>query len=810
MSFYDAIRVGASGASRDLEIDRSLRFNDGDSAYLNRTFGSAGNRKTYTISAWVKISNLGSTRPIFSRYTGNSDSGFLGLYVNSDDFIYFTGWGTVYLKSSRIYRDPTAWSHIVLAVDTTQSTSTDRIKLYFNGELQSTATYNAPSQDADLVINEAVEHRIGNYHNVYFDGYMAEVNFVDGLQLAPNSFAKTDEVTGQWIPQKYVGAYGTNGFRLTFADNSGTTATTLGKDESGNGNNFTPNNFAVSDAVKDTPTNNFCTLNPLNKTNDVDLRKGNLEFFQSSNDESATATFGITSGKWYWEVYKNSSENPELGIEVVTRVLSNKTDDVSPTKVCIRTNGGDQQVGTGTPQSITGSSGGLTGAGVLAIAVDFDNKKIWYSDLSGNFFNSGNPATGANAAFTFSSVAVADECIPYFFCGTGGNNSFNINFGQDGTFAGHTTAGGYADGNGHGNFKYSVPSGYLALCSANLPDPSIKLPDKYFDTVLYSGTGSSQNITGLEFQPDWVWIKKRSNSENHEVQDSVRGATKRLASNTNDQESTVSGSISSFNSDGFTVVDAGTTNENGHTYVAWTWKAGGSASSNSDGSITSSVSANTSAGFSIVTYTGTGSQTTVGHGLGVKPKVIITKLRDTNTQDWFFYPKQITGTGGTYIKLNTNDTVATDAHTYPDVEPTSTVYTVGGNDGGDGTNGNGKAYVAYCFSEVAGYSKFGKYTGNGSANGTFIFTGFRPAWFVVRRTDASNNWRTFDAKRSTFNEVDKRIYLDTSNAESTGSDIDFLSNGVKMRMTDSGMNASGGTYIYLAFAEAPFRNARAR
>jgi len=576
MSFYDAIRVGASGASRDLEIDRSLRFNDGDSAYLNRTFGSAGNRKTYTISAWVKISNLGSTRPIFSRYTGNSDSGFLGLYVNSDDFIYFTGWGTVYLKSSRIYRDPTAWSHIVLAVDTTQSTSTDRIKLYFNGELQSTATYNAPSQDADLVINEAVEHRIGNYHNVYFDGYMAEVNFVDGLQLAPNSFAKTDEVTGQWIPQKYVGAYGTNGFRLTFADNSGTTATTLGKDESGNGNNFTPNNFAVSDAVKDTPTNNFCTLNPLNKTNDVDLRKGNLEFFQSSNDESATATFGITSGKWYWEVYKNSSENPELGIEVVTRVLSNKTDDVSPTKVCIRTNGGDQQVGTGTPQSITGSSGGLTGAGVLAIAVDFDNKKIWYSDLSGNFFNSGNPATGANAAFTFSSVAVADECIPYFFCGTGGNNSFNINFGQDGTFAGHTTAGGYADGNGHGNFKYSVPSGYLALCSANLPDPTILLPNKHFDTVLYTGNGSSQTISGLNFAPDWVWIKNRNSSSgrSHILTDRVRGATKSLLLPETDAETTQAQDLTAFTSDGFSVGSNERVNESSKNLVAWNWDAG--------------------------------------------------------------------------------------------------------------------------------------------------------------------------------------------------------------------------------------------
>ena len=254
------------------EIERSLRFNDGDSAYLNRTFGSGGNRKTYTISAWVKLAAQElNPRHIFSRFTGTNDAGTLSLYVNSDDHIYFTGWSTVHLKSSRKYRDPTAWSHILLAVDTTESASSDRIKLYFNGELQANSTYNAPSQDADTAINEAsAEHRIGNINGSgnYFDGYMAEINFIDGFQYDPSYFGKTDPVTGQWIPKKYTGSYGTTGFYLNFSDNSGTTATTLGKDSSGNGNNFTPNNFSVSagegnDSLEDTPTNNFPTINPL-------------------------------------------------------------------------------------------------------------------------------------------------------------------------------------------------------------------------------------------------------------------------------------------------------------------------------------------------------------------------------------------------------------------------------------------------------------------------------------------------------------------------------------------------------------------
>jgi hypothetical protein len=807
MSFYDAIRVGASGAA-DFEVERSLRFNDDDTAYLSRTPSSAGNRKTYTISAWVKIGNLGTTRPIFNRYTGNSDAGFLGLYVNSDDFIYFTGWSTVYLKSNRLYRDSSAWSHIVLAVDTTQSTSTDRIKLYFNGELQSTATYNAPSQDADLVINEAVEHRIGNYHNVYFDGYMAEVNFIDGSQLTPSYFGETDVLTGQWNPKKYTGSYGTNGFYLNFSDTSGTTATTLGKDSSGNGNNFTPNNFSVSagtgnDSLEDTPTNNFCTLNPLDKSNGASLREGNLTLYTDSNDQAATGTFAVKSGKWYWEVDKNDAE-PEIGIAHHNMPLSAKSVSLpSDGQIAFIVNGADSNTNflrvDGNTQTGTGMSA-QTGTGSIGIALDMDNKKIWWSDLSGNYFNSGNPATGANAQVDFSSTGPnypTGFVTPFVSMYQGSAKTVSINFGQR-------------------PFTHTQPTGFQTLCSANLPDPTILLPNKHFDTFLYSATGNAMSFSGLNFQPDWIWQKRRDNvgsSHFHYLFDAVRGGRLGLQSNTTGAEFTGPDPNITFTSNGYDMAAStgGQGNGSGGSYVSWNWNAGGSTVTNNDGSISSQVRANTTAGFSIVSYTGTGSTATVGHGLGVAPDVLIVKNRD-DTNSWNVY--HVGNAGSTpaedfVIYLNQTSVKVNQSSNWNDTAPTSSVFTVGSS---NGSNGSSDDMIAYCFSEVAGYSKFGFYTGNGNANGPLVFLGFRPAFVLTKIVDTMNeNWTISDNKRSTFNAVDAFLRPDESTAETSGAaKMDFLSNGFKLRNTDDKTNRNGGKFIFMAFAESPFKNSRAR
>jgi hypothetical protein len=322
-------------------------------------------------------------------------------------------------------------------------------------------------------------------------------------------------------------------------------------------------------------------------------------------------------------------------------------------------------------------------------------------------------------------------------------------------------------------------------------------PGLYFNTKLYTGTGSSLANTGVGFQPDLVWIKGRSGATEHVLTDSVRGVTKELSSNDTGAEETVAQGLTAFGSDGFTVGTDGSYNTSSATYASWNFKAGGTASSNTDGSITSSVSANTTSGFSIVSYTGAGGASTVGHGLGVAPKMIIVKNR-SSAQHWQVYhistgntkSSQLSGTGA-------SDTAST---YWNDTSPTSTVFSVGT---GTPTNGSGNSIIAYCFAEKQGYSKFGSYTGNGDADGTFVYTGFKPAFIIVKSATEARNWRLWDNKRSTYNLTDKILYPDLSNAEATGdSEIDMLSNGFKLRKTSD--NTSGETYIYMAFAENPF------
>ena len=332
---------------------------------------------------------------------------------------------------------------------------------------------------------------------------------------------------------------------------------------------------------------------------------------------------------------------------------------------------------------------------------------------------------------------------------------------------------------------------------------TIDNPFKFFNTVLYTGNGSTQSITGVGFQPDWVWLKDRTDgTSSHRLIDSVRGATKEIYSDLTNAEYTDTNGLTSFNSDGFSL---GTTlgyNKNTDTFVSWNWLAGGSASSNSDGSITSSVSANTTAGFSIVTYTGTGSSATIGHGLSSTPQVVLIKCRSDAT-NWHMYHSSVTTADNQVMYLDLTNALSTLTTSSFDVsEFSSSVFGLNTN---DAVNGSGRTYVAYCFAEKQGYSKFGSYTGNGDADGTFIYTGFKPAWVLVKKTDGANAWHLFDNKRNTFNPNDRGLFPNTSDAENTGNGIDFLSNGFKFRSTDGGYNNGG--YLYMVFAEAPFATA---
>ena len=781
-------------------IEKSLKFFSGASTELTRTPSGAGNRRTWTLSFWTKIcsDDLGSHGFLFS--TGADSQNKVQINLESNNRLTFeakSGGSTLaYIRPSSNLRDISAWYHFVIRVDTTDGTSSNRVKIYINGTQQTDlANSDYPSQNTEFEWNKAQEHNIGKrtYSSSYFNGYLTEIHFIDGYAYDSTYFGYTDFQTGIWRPKRYEGTYGTNGYYLEFKDNSSTSA--LGKDTSGNGNDFTANNFSVSanltnDSMPDTPSKNFCTLNALNATSSFNFGsfEGGLVFDQSSNDQAITGTLGVTSGKWYWEVYKNASQNPEIGIETLTQRYSAQSTASSNTEVAFITNNGEMRKGADSnSHSITGGSA-QTGAGWIRIACDMDNKKIWFSDTSGNYFNSGNPATGTNEAFDFSSVEVANGWTPYIYMGTGSGHNCYINFGQ-------------FDLN---SFSSNIPTGFKTLNSKNLiPDvPSIIRPQKHFETLTYTGNNASgRKITGLEFKPDFVWFKKRSSgTQNHTLYDSLRGAGKRLMLPSTSAEGTVSDELTSFNDGGFTIDTDNFQNENGKDYVAWCWKAGGAAAvSNTSGSITSSVSANQEGGFSIVKWTGTNGTGTVGHGLGKAPKWIIIRRRDSDSS-WVVYHDKVGNT-----KRLTLDSVGSEssgsANWFNNTSPTSTTFSVGAD---GGSNGSTDGYVAWCWSEIPGFSKFGSYKGNNNSGGTYIHLGFRPAWVMIKNREAgSTEWYILDSSRDPNNPTDNYLSASSTAQEQTYVFYDFLSEGFKLRNTGGAQNPDNQEVIYMAFAEQP-------
>ena len=322
----------------------------------------------------------------------------------------------------------------------------------------------------------------------------------------------------------------------------------------------------------------------------------------------------------------------------------------------------------------------------------------------------------------------------------------------------------------------------------------------YFIPELYVGTGSSRTISTLNFQPDWVWIKNRGTNDRHSLFDAVRAAPNMLTSNANDAQSAQPSELTAFNANGFTVNNATSVNGSSANYVSWNWKANGTGSSNTAGSINSTVSVNTTSGFSIVKYVGNASQSqTVGHGLGVAPKLIIFKS-STSADDWSICFPSVLGVDGR-LTLNTSAANSIGDNTFwNSVAPSSTLFSLGNN---TRANASGQTIIAYCFAEKQGYSKMGSYTGNGNTNGTFVYTGFKPAYVIAKRTDGTSNWNQFDNKRFGFNVKNPLLYPNLTNAEADDVFIDLLSNGFKWRTTNGDINASGGSYIYMAFAEAP-------
>ena len=760
-------------------IERSLRFNDGDSPYLSRTPSSAGNRRTYTISVWAKIIDNGTYRTILGTGGGTARD---RLQIFDDDRIVFNlNDGTDgMLRTNRLARDPSAWYHFVVAVNTPHGTASNRLKLYVNGTRETsfeTETY--PSQNYDCRLNNNIATYIGqsSSNNYYHDGYLAEFNFIDGQTLDPSYFGYTDFQTKLWRPKRYTGTYGTNGFYLNFSDNSGTSATTLGRDSSGNGNNFTPNNFSVSagagnDSLEDTPTNNFPTINNIagSSTYFVSTSNGNLDF--SMADKAwAISSFKIpTSGKWYAECVFTDVQSGDFSVINPNMINDDSNSFDGRWNGIALKQSGEIRVDNSTVQS---SLTAISNNAIVGVKIDRDAGTVAFT-INGSA--NGTPVN-ISGMVDSSTLAIANRRNS----SSGSNPVGYQNYGQR-------------------PFSH-LPAGYKALCSANLPPtvPSINAK-KHFDILTYSGNNTNgRNITGLEFTPDMVWIKSRTNGDPHVLQDITR-TNGVLYPNQNGQEGNSGGGwISGFNSNGITINANGPINSSSQNYVAWCWKAGGAAVSNSDGTITTSISANQESGLSIVTYTGTGSAATIGHGLGKTPKLIIVKLR-SGSQDWFVNNGMIFNEYGKYYKLNSSSSSnASDTNVFPNTAPTSTVFSVG-TDGA--VNASGSTYVAYVWSEISGFSKFGFYTGNGNANGPFVYTGFSPR-FIIYRKKSDENWHMLDTKRDPLNPNTLGIDPNLGNAEANDSNlaIDILSNGFKLRSSHSTGNANGTDYFYYTWGE---------
>ncbi len=862
------ILAGASGQATGYDIEQSVRFDeDNSSAYLYRTPSGAGNRKTFTISFWFKYCPNADTGDffIFEAGTGNSPANYCYLEIYQEK-LYFrdatSGSSNWEFQTSQLFRDVSAWYHCVIAVDTTQASSGNRVKIYLNGsQITAFGTETQPSQDYDSYVNNTVQHAIGASKlasNHYFDGYLAEFHLIDGTALTPASFGETNEDTNQWQAIKYAGSYGTNGFYLKFQDSSA-----LGDDSSGNTNDFTATNLAATDVVGDSPTNNFCTINALTEsiTNRNDFSEGNLR--ATANDISGnssawfTATMGIppNTGKWYWEfadeVYIDADtfggSYPDgwgMGLLADDGNAPLMADtDISNTGWWFSKS--NNNVGTSRARGGSTSSENKrvpsTSTGVFKCCYDSDNGAFWFggdlgwtaSDTSGTPETSDQPGSGNDLWDDGTGVTFAGYTVipAWATINAGGNlTQLRFNFGQDSTFAGirsgvsgtagNPSGGGYGgntDANGYGDFFYEVPTSFKALCSKNLPDPAIADPTAHFDTALYTGNGSTQTISSLNFQPDFVWIKNRTDaSTSHGLFNSVMGAGVSLKSNDTVSERPVSGSpgatddMYAFTSSGFSVGTDNYINVNTNTknYASWNWKAGGTASTNEEGSLDSSVSANTTAGFSVLTYTGNETAgATVGHGLSQAPELVINKVRGASSQ-WYVNATAVSDTSNKVLMLN--DTGALDSGTlyFNDTDPTSTLITLGSYSLLNSTGSN----LIYCWHSVEGYSKIGKYTGNGSTDGTFVYTGFRPAFVMIKRYDSSSgaNWILLDSKRDTFNIAEDSIYANHSIAEEDVGRLDFVSNGFKLRQNGTTVNTSSGTYIYLAIAESPFKTSNAR
>tara|TARA_R110000824_G_scaffold310859_1_gene498123 strand:+ start:1917 stop:4532 length:2616 start_codon:yes stop_codon:yes gene_type:complete len=857
---------GASGGFFKGVATQSLRLDGGSQITLDNADAATSN-KIATLSTWFKRADELSTLAYLfhSKNDGSFGDGSNGLAsfsitldaADTISVVQYNGntsfnanqydFGVVI--SGRKFRDMTSWYHLVVAIDTTQGAEADRIKMYINGARQTVVAIADGSgyqdfadEDQLIAVNQDGEQRWGgtvddgNYAHVY----LAETIGVDGLALAASNFGETKN--GIWIAKSpSVSEYGNHGYRLQYKFSAvGTGADdTIGCDTSGKNNHFTSTNVVASDCnIPDSPENVFATLMG-------GLAEGANEYQSYAPGTYSNGTLNITgtaagwcngksnflvnSGKWYVECRVNAwngSNYVRLGVYARPA----RTYD----EYFILGNGSGQI--DAAARNVVSSFG--TGV-IIQIALDLENNNIFFG-IDNTWSNSATASeivagTATNAFASGSNVPTGDGFdYGFYFNPHSTGTNITVNFGQDSAFGGEETATTNTDSEGFGTFQYAPPTGFLAMCTSNIVEPAVGnnsdiLPNQAFNTVLYTsddiGASGTQNVTGVGFKPDWVWIKNRdSNSTEHTLYDSSRGTGRHLSSSSAAVEVGLNsqyGYLGTFGNDGFTL-RGGSTNSNyvaqsTDKYVSWNWKLnGGTTSTNSDGSADSTVQVNRTLGMSQVLYTGNasgaGAEQTIGHGLGVIPDVILFKARDYGGT-WYMYHKDLDTPNDNHLYLaGTNAEVTTSNDYMNRVGPTDEVFSLGYE---FATNKASATYIAYCFKSITGYSKYGVYEGNSNASGTYVHLGFRPKWVMIKNIDgAGDNWYVADDVRETAdapgNPITEILNPNTTNDEyTTGSNkIDFLANGFKCRDASSGdTNINNEEFIYWAFAEAPFKYA---
>ena len=795
-------------------IEQSLRF-DG-SSYLSLGTGTTHTTTNYTISFWFKMNkpNSGAGGVTIFNTMGNNNTETciksaydwnaigidkLGSYWHQPNSGNNYGGG----NTLAVYRDPSAWYHVVVAIDTTQSAAADRCKYFVNGVLQEldSGSLGSPIPQNYSPVFRNFEHRIGQDA----EWYLAEYHLTTDGTKAATDFGEYDD-NGVWRPIEYTGNYGTFGFYLKF-DSSATNG--IGHDHSGNGLHWTANSFTTSgtgtDVMSDTPTTNWATLNSLSTSANGTFSDGNLSFAGASGWGGSKSSIAIpATGKWYAEftLVSTSSNSAQADIGIFPEGNSNGYNWTG--SYGLEANNGFFLITNG---SYSSNRGGTTAGGsIFQIAVDADNGKVWFG-VDNSWYDTYNTTNGDPSAGTNPSGSSIDFSATTFFMGVKSDlNTWVANFGQRA-------------------FAYTPPTGFKALNTRTLPAPDIADGSDYFNTVLYTGTQGTLSVTGVGFQPDFVWIKNRGSAVKHMLFDSIRNVRRSLSSSNTDQEAYESsaGYLSAFDTDGFTVVEGTSAgvNWNNDTFVSWNWFANGNGSNIAAGSIdgtnptiASTVSANPSAGFSIVTWTAPSSSQTnsVGHGLGVAPSFVICKSRSGGAGGLNWSSYHVSLGKDKYINLESAGTAQTVSNYWGANGMTSTTIGLPTGSSSTGYNNNTGNMVAYCFAEVEGYSKFGIYERNGSSDGPYIHLGFTPALILIKEYAAgTEGWALYDNKRLGYNPNDYPLFPNTTQTESYiastyPNEIDFLSNGFKIRTSDSRYNSSLSSYRYLyaAWAVNPF------